>query len=321
MKILVIRFSSLGDLVQLEPMLRVIRFFYKDAQIEFLSSSIGKGLYGDTEYIDKCIVHSSFIDTAKNLFGNKYDLIFNLHCNSLSHLLIFLTSYKKTINISSSWKQRLFRIKAPLQDMKEMLIASGVEESHVEDYFLHEDSRKIILPSSNSEQIFNSRKKVIAISTGSSEKWLSKQWGVENYLKLIQLLQKNDLDVILVGTHLELEGSKYIINKVGNITSFVNKTNLNELKNLLANVDLYIGNDSGPVHISAALGTNTITIFGSTDVKHCPKYGRYKGIHKCLKPSEHIQCHPCYKAVCPTQMECMDDIKVEKVYSLAMEIL
>ena len=82
---------------------------------------------------------------------------------------------------------------------------------------------------------------------------------------------------------------------------------------MLAEVDLYIGNDSGPSHIAAGVGTNTITIFGSTDIKHCVKFMPYIGIHEYLKPSEDIKCHPCYKTKCPTNMECMASISVESI--------
>ena len=93
------------------------------------------------------------------------------------------------------------------------------------------------------------------------------------------------------------------------------------MKNLLSQIDLYIGNDSGPSHIAAGVGTSTITIFGSTDVKHCVKNIPYKGEHICIKPSDSITCYPCYKTKCPTNMECMASIKVEYVYSEVCKLL
>lgn len=321
MNILIIRFSALGDLVQLEPMLRAIRFFYQESNIEFITSGIGKGLYEDTPYIDKYIVHSKIQTTIKEIDNKKYDLVFNLHCNSLSHILLFFIKYTTLINFSHSLKQKLLQVKASRKTIEEVMLCSGVAQNKVEEYFLQKESKMTIFPFSDTKSRFSSNKKIVAISTGSSEKWISKQWGVKKYIKLIQLLIKENIDVILVGTHLELEDAENILNVVSGVTNFVDKTNLTELKNLLGNVDLYIGNDSGPTHIAAAVGTNTVTIFGSTDIKHCPKYGSYQGVHKCISPSKKISCHPCYKAVCPTNMECMDDIKVEEVYRLSKEVL
>jgi len=43
------------------------------------------------------------------------------------------------------------------------------------------------------------------------------------------------------------------------------------------------------------------------------KFMPYTGIHEYLKPNEEIKCHPCYKTKCPTNMECMQSIKVENI--------
>ena len=128
--------------------------------------------------------------------------------------------------------------------------------------------------------------------------------------------------MVLVGTALELGDAETILQRFeGRIKSFVDRTSLTELKYVLSRADLFIGNDSGPSHIAAAVGTNTVSIFGSTDVVHCVKHMPYRGNHICLKPSDDVTCHPCYKPKCPTQMECMASIGVDRVYDAAMRLL
>ena len=95
MKILIIRFSALGDLVTLEPTFRAIRHFYSNSDITFVTSSIGKGLYLDSGYVDKFIIHKDFKDTKLEINAYDYDIVFNLHCNSLSHRLVLFTKYNK----------------------------------------------------------------------------------------------------------------------------------------------------------------------------------------------------------------------------------
>ncbi len=193
----------------------------------------------------------------------------------------------------------------------------------VEDYF-EKNKTLIKLPVDINQKLIKKEqdKKYIAISTGTSPRWFSKKWGVKNYLKLIKKLVDN-YQVVLIGSDLELEDADYILSKIGerNILSFVNTTNLTQLKSVLSQVDLYIGNDSGPSHIAAGVGTNTITIFGSTDVKHCVKNIPYRGEHICIKPSDDIKCYPCYKARCPTNMECMASITVDYVYNEIKKLL
>lgn len=312
-KILIIRFTSLGDLVTLEPTFRAFREFFKDSEITFLTSGIGKGLFSDSGYFDEFIVHKKFFQTLSLVKNKEFDLVINLQCNRPSHFLNLAISKKKVINKSFNLFQKIFGIKVHSKSALEMIKLAGFEEKIVDEYF-EKDKGFIKLPTTKSDLFEkNSDNKVIAISTGTSERWLSKKWGIENYSDLIGKLIENNFEVVLVGSSLEQDDSEVLLKKYPQIKSFVNKTNLTELKNLLAEVDIFIGNDSGPTHIAAAVGVNTITIFGSTDIKHCVKFMPYTGVHEYIKPSEDIKCHPCYKTKCPTNMECMASIKVENI--------
>ena len=316
MNILVIRFSSLGDLVTLALIKNAIRYFFPDANIVFLTSNIGKSLYEDTKIFDRFIVYHNAISTLKELRDTKYDIVFNLHCNSLSHMLVALLKKSKVINSAANLIQKMLHIKVKVRPVQITLQESGISKAKIDAYFKQENSNKIILPVSN-KKVIQTDKKVVAISTGSSEKWKSKQWGVQNYIDLIKKLQQNNIQVVLIGTKLEENDAKQIMKSCTGVISYVNSTNLTKLKSILFQADLYIGNDSGPSHIAAALKTNTITIFGPTSTRHCVKDMPYTGKHICIKPSKEIDCHPCYKASCPTKLECMKSISVDEVFNAA----
>jgi len=320
MNILVIRFSALGDLVTCDIIFKTLRHFYTNANIILLTSGIGKGLYQDTNYFDDYIVYDKFGTTLKVLKKENYDLVLNLQCNSLSHRFVLFSKNKKVVNASVNILQKMFGIKKPVKSVANMIIETGVSKKEVDKYFKLEDSFKISLPVKIDEKI-NTNKKIIVVSTGSSEPWPSKKWGVKNYLELIKRLVNDNYSVVLVGTSLEVEDAKYIQNECLDIISLVDKTNLTQLKGVLYQAKLYIGNDSGPSHIAAGVGTNTITIFGPTDIKHCTKFMPYNGNHICIKPTDNIECHPCYKGICPTKLECMDSIKVDYVYNEVKKIL
>jgi ADP-heptose:LPS heptosyltransferase len=316
MNILIIRFSSLGDLVTLEPTFRAVKYFYNDAKIFFLTTGVGKALYQDTEYFDEYILHKGVFPSIKQLKNIKFDLIINLQCNKPSHYISLFLKKDLLVNKSHSLPQKLLGIKGKSKTIKEIIESTlFISQIKIDNYF-EEKKEYIKLPVGKERFFQNKNKKTyIAISIGTSERWLSKKWGVTNYLNLIKKLVENDYQIILIGSELEIEESELILKnfKENEVLSFVNKTNLTQLKNLLGEVDLYIGNDSGPSHIAAGVATNTITIFGSTDIKHCVKFMPYTGIHEYLKPSEDIKCHPCYKTKCPTNMECMSSITMEQV--------
>ncbi len=320
MNILVIRFSALGDLVTCDIIFKTLRHFYPNANIVLLTSGIGKGLYQDTNYFDDYILYDSFGSTLKVLKNNNYDLVLNLQCNSISHRLVLLIKSKKVVNASSNIWQKIFGIKKPVKPVVNMIIETGVSKNDVDEYSRLDDSFKISLPVKIDKKI-DTHKDIIVISTGSSEPWPSKKWGVKNYLELIKRLISDNYSVVFVGTSLEIEDAKYIQNECSNIINLVDKTNLTQLKSVLYQAKLYIGNDSGPSHIAAGVGTNTITIFGPTDIKHCTKFMPYHGNHICIKPTDDITCHPCYKGICPTKLECMDSIKIDYVYNEVKKIL
>ncbi|QKF78381.1 glycosyltransferase family 9 protein [Arcobacter defluvii] len=323
MNILVIRFSSLGDLVTLEPTFRAIRYFFKDANISFLTTNVGKGLFQDSDYFDEYILHKSIFSSIEKFKKQEFDLIINLQCNKPSHYISLFLKKKVYVNKSHTFFHKLVGIKAKSKTIQEIIEATNyISQEKIEEYFKIND--EVIKLPLGKEKFFKEKldKKYIAISTGTSERWLSKRWGINKYLDLIKILIKDNYQIILVGSNLEIEDSEFILRNFNNneVTSFVNKTNLTELKNLLSEVDLYIGNDSGPSHIAAGVGTHTITIFGSTDIKHCVKFMPYSGKHEFLKPTEDIKCHPCYKTKCPTHMECMESIKVKKVLEKIEEL-
>ncbi len=306
------RFTSLGDLVTLEPTFRAFRNFYKNDAITFLTSDIGKDLYEDTPYFDNFIVNKGFFKTINLVKNLSFDKVFNLQCTKPSHYLSFFINKKQTINKSSNVIQRFLNIKAPPKSIYDLLIEAHFTPEELNNYFLNPTYDCIQFPTMNKPLVPFC--KTIAISTGCSPRWKSKQWGIKNYQELIAKLISHNFNIILVGSKLEINDAKLLCLQFPSIINHVNKTTIGELKNLLSSVDIYVGNDSGPTHISAAVGTDTFTIFGSTDIKHCPVFGKYRGTHLYAKPNESIRCHPCYKAVCPTKHECMQSISVDHVF-------
>jgi heptosyltransferase II len=86
-------------------------------------------------------------------------------------------------------------------------------------------------------------------------------------------------------------------------------TNLRELIALIEQCTLFLTNDSGPMHIAAALKTPLVALFGSTNEIATGPYGHGLVIHK------HVECSPCYRRTCPIDFRCMKRIEVDEVYA------
>lgn len=318
MKILLIRFSSLGDLITLEVAFRAYRHFFKEEHLTLLTSNLGKGVYQDTNYFDEYIVGKNFRERLRLLRKNEYDLIINLQCTRPSHWITLFSKKRKLINQSASMLQKYFYVKPKVKSHKDILIDLGYDRKEVEIFF--QSNSTISLPYIST--IFpwsGQQKKVVALAPGASERWESKKWGDQYYLELTGKLLSAGYIVVLIGSALEQPIGKEIEKAFPQSINMIDKTNLSQLKGLLASVDLLVCNDSGPAHLAAAVGTNTLTIFGSTDIKHCVAFGGYYGKHKYVVSDLRLSCQPCYKSKCPTQHECMNSISVMQISSLVNE--
>ncbi len=94
-----------------------------------------------------------------------------------------------------------------------------------------------------------------------------------------------------------------------NVVNLAGKTSLRSFTTLLSVCNLLVTNDSGPMHVAAALSTPLVAIFGSTNEVKTGPYGGGTVIHK------HTLCSPCYKRTCPIDFRCMTSISVDEVFS------
>ncbi|PYS42853.1 MAG: lipopolysaccharide heptosyltransferase II, partial [Acidobacteria bacterium] len=94
------------------------------------------------------------------------------------------------------------------------------------------------------------------------------------------------------------------------------KTSLGTLIGVLAESSLMITNDSGPMHVAAALGVPTVAIFGSTDARVTGPCGRRTRVVKHA-----VECSPCLLRECPIDHRCMMGVTVEDVCKAAKELL
>jgi ADP-heptose:LPS heptosyltransferase len=221
----------------------------------------------------------------------------------------------KLINRSASMIQKYLHIKPKVKSHTDVLIELGYDRQDVETFFAMNNT--IILPYIH--HLFSwedGNQKVIALAPGASERWESKKWGNKNYLELTGELLIAGYKVVLIGSSLEKPVGEQIEAVYPAVVNLIAKTSLSQLKGLLSSVDLLICNDSGPAHLAAGVGTDTVTVFGSTDIKHCVIFGEYRGRHSYLVSEPRLECQPCYKSKCPTQHECMENISVHAIFEM-----
>lgn len=161
----------------------------------------------------------------------------------------------------------------------------------------------------------------------TNEKWIginpgaaygsAKCWLPERFRALIEKIIVNTPHNVVcfgdqVGAPLVAEISKGFGERVVNLAG---RTTLRELMGLISCLDAFLTNDSGPMHIAAALRVPLVALFGSTSSIKTGPYGWGEVIHK------HVFCSPCYKRVCPIDFQCMKKIEVDEVYDKLMKQL
>lgn len=157
---------------------------------------------------------------------------------------------------------------------------------------------------------------VVGINPGAAY-GSAKCWLPERFRAITEKLLKNpSVTVVYFGDRLGAPLVQEIcVGMPGRVINLAGKTNIRELMALIQACDIFLTNDSGPMHIASALGTPLLALFGSTSDVTTGPYRGGQVIHK------HVECSPCYKRTCPIDFRCMTRIEVDEVYKELQEIL
>jgi heptosyltransferase II len=159
--------------------------------------------------------------------------------------------------------------------------------------------------------------KRIAVGAGASY-GSAKCWPPERFAQALnQLRHERDADVVLFGTPTENEVSAAI--QAGLTQPALNltgKTQIAELPALLSRCSVFLGNDSGAMHVAAAVGLPVVAVFGPTD-----PFGTAPATTRCTIIQEKPYCSPCFLRRCPTDHRCMTAVKPEMVSAPVLRAL
>ncbi len=317
-KILVIRFSSLGDIVLSSSFIKFIKKKFPDYRFFFLTKKLYKDIFQffpvDLELLfleDFC----SLRELAKFIDNNKFDYIFDIHNNLRTNLLKFFVKQK----IYSYKKKHLYR------KYKIMFHKKKVDFYVYQQYFsVFRDYENIDYPKLELKRNipFELDKNVIKIGIHPGASNLTKMWNIENLVSLINLLIEKDFFISVIYSNKE----EFIIKELKNI--FGDQINYkftgNSLKELFEEIqkqNLMITMDSGASHISYSFGIPTISLFGATH----PSLGFVSDIKENNFLTINEKCSPCTlhgQSSCPKKhFNCMKKLLPEMVFDKVIKIL
>ena len=324
-RILVIKISSLGDLILSLPSLKEIRNKFPRGTICLLTSKKYHSLFYDCPYIDEVITLEEKYKKVKNLFSiarllrrRSFDYIVDLQNSRFSHLVSFLSfprysfGYARRAGFLLTKRAKYSRQDSPLVSQERVLRFLGIKFTEKKlTFWPQEPGCPIGLPQGE----------LIGINVSASLRWRSKNWPREHILKLIDLIHKNfpNFKVVLLGD----EGAKEAAKKIEKSASpsplnLCGKTTLRALPQVMKNLKVFITPDTATLHLSLALGIPTIALFGPTSPeRHTVKS---KDLYIFC---EKMPCSFCYRPRCGLEgtNACLAKISPQRVFAKIKEIL
>jgi len=157
------------------------------------------------------------------------------------------------------------------------------------------------------------------VALNPSARWTTKQWPAESFAAVGDWLQQQGARVVVIGGREERPVGEAVMRAMhGAPIDLAGKTTMKELIALLRRLRVFITNDSGPMHLAAAVGTPVIALFGPTDPARTGPYGAG---HVVLRSG--VPCSPCFSRHCANAvtMECLTAIQPQRVIEAASKLL
>lgn len=344
-RILIVKLSSLGDVLHTLPFVAAQRRLFPNAQIDWAVHPAFAALIPGLPWIDRVIPFRRPtlrhpIKTVRELFrlrkelhARQYDLSIDLQGLAKSALVVLLSGAKKRIGTA------IMREGSALVSRRvvgEHRFGHAVERSLDVARFLGAVLERPEYPFADlkeaNETVFSKiREKLVENDSDApyvvfvpGTRWETKTWPAEYYALLSEYFIREGINVVLAGSSddlaLEQEIFHYLehsdalaqetpLETTGQVVSMIGETSLTELAALIQNARLFVGGDTGPLHIAAAAGTRLITIFGPT----CPeRTGPYGSENASILMAD-LKCIGCLKRHCEHK-NCMKAITPEMVW-------
>ena len=163
----------------------------------------------------------------------------------------------------------------------------------------------------------NPHKKILALCPGAIF-GPSKRWPLYHFISLTTFFPTHEWDIYLFGGPLEKNlADEFSSRCPREFYNFVGKLSLDEMTDLLSLASVSVTNDSGLLHVSAALNLKIVALYGSTHPKIAPPLCKHHRIHYLNLP-----CQPCKKRICPlSHLKCLHDVTAEEVYQSIEQLL
>ena len=319
------------------PAVRAIRKRFPNTHISLLAKPWVMPVFENSEHIDRLLLYDDE-GRHKGIFGKfrmardlkkyHFDAAILLQNAFEAALITFLSGIPLRIGYNTDVRQLLLT--------HAVSCTNEIKKKHQTDYYLNiipgigmaEDNRELYLKLNQKDRFLSEKilleqhlsldDKIVGINPGATY-GPAKQWPFDRFARLADKIQAftGGRIIIFGGPDDRKLGNKIVRRMRQRPIDLSGKTNLGEAIALIERCDLFITNDSGLMHVAAALDVPLIAVFGSTNSITTGPLSQSSRIVQVP-----LECSPCLRPECPKgHLDCMDQISVEMVFKVVKEML
>lgn len=333
-RILVIKLRYLGDVLLSTPVLASLRTAFPKARLSMLVNPGTEAMIATNPHVDEVLMVERArspvrqLRFAAALRGRRFDLVVDLTDGDRAAILSRLTGAAVRIgfNREGRWRGQLYTHVVPIQEQPISMIRQHLMTLEMLGIPVVDDSSPTLRTDASNDAAACAALGAVGIGPGErfvavhpGARWWFKGWPADRFARLIDHVQKKlGMKVVLLGSVADLQIAEAILDQAEtDCRSLVGRLALLELAGVLRQARLLVGNDNGPMHIAAAMGTPVIGLFGPSDPRMWGPAGQnhaifYKG----------IDCRPCFPGGCQRgEQNCMRLIALDEVISAVERML
>ena len=330
-RILIVKLGATGDVLRTTPLLRPLKERYPNSHITWIVDAISAPLLRQNPFIDKILTPG--FDTLSRLQVEEFDVLYCLDKVEAATSLGMLARAKKKLGFALTPQGTLsifnpeaeFALHLGVSDnLKFRVNQKSYQQVVFEAVGLPYNRERYVLELEHEARVWSAgwlaaqgvqpRSEggpIIGLNTGAGTGFAGKAWRVEKWAALARLV-RSELkgQVLLLGGPQERERNLEIAGRVSD--SIVDTGTSNTLQQFCALVDscdAIVTGDTTGMHIAIALQKPVVALFGSTCAQEIDLYDRGEKI------VTGVDCAPCYLKKCPIGEICLDDIRLDEVFS------
>lgn len=342
--ILCIRLDTLGDVLMTTPAIRAVKESYPGRRITLLTSSVGAEAASLVPEIDDVIIYNApWMKATSPLPDSRQEYLITAQLQQAGFDGAIIFSVFSQNPLPSAMLCHLANIPLRLAYCREnpyQLLTNWVKDPEPDQGIRHEVQRQLDLVENigcttenehlslriQEETVQSALRAADGAGLDRNQPWItihpgasapSRRYPEKSYAAVILMMADHGYQVVLTGSQAERPLIRRIQKESG-VQSFsmAGHLNLAELSALISHTPLLISNNTGPVHIAAAVGTPVVDLYALTNPQHTP----WKVPSRVL--NHDVPCKYCYKSVCPEKHHnCLRLVQPEEVFQAAIELL